>query len=135
MTEIQFILVLLALFGIKHFFCDFVFQSDSMVRSKGTYGADGGLNHATVHVIGTICVLVPFFVLLPDLRYIAVLMALVDGIIHYHIDWAKHQLSRGLTVADKRFWIWFGLDQCLHYLTYVCLIGWALSVVYNKQML
>lgn len=127
LSDAGFIIVLLALFGIKHFFCDFVFQTSDMVREKGTYGADGGLNHAMTHVIGTLLVLMWWFDQ-ETVRWVVVYMAVVDGIIHYHVDWAKQQLSRGLTPADRKFWVWFGADQALHYLTYVFLIGWALTL-------
>ena len=111
------IVLLLAAFGIKHFVCDFLLQYNNMVREKGTYGAPGGLYHAGIHGWFTFMVLIPFYPI------IAVPAAILDAFIHYHIDWAKQQLNRGLTVADKMFWVWFGADQCLHYLTYVLIIG------------
>ena len=113
------IYILLALFGIKHFLADFVFQYDYMVREKGTYGAAGGLHHAGLHASFT------FFVfLLAGLAYNPwiIPLAFLDGVVHYHVDWAKQQLNRGLTPADKKFWLYLGLDQCLHYLTYILLI-------------
>jgi len=131
MNEYGLILILLALFGIKHFFCDFLLQTSDMIKNKGTYGASGGIDHAMTHAIGTFVVLVPFFVFLPDLRWITVYMALTDGFIHYHVDWAKYQLSAGLTPADRKFWVWFGLDQALHYLTYIGIIAWVSYVIYH----
>jgi hypothetical protein len=113
------VFLLLSLFGIKHFICDFLLQTNYMVSQKGIYGARGGLQHALIHAFFTLAIsyfFVTFFAL-------AVLMAIFDGVVHYHIDWAKQQLARGLTVADKMFWVWFGTDQCLHYLTYVLIIG------------
>jgi hypothetical protein len=59
----------------------------------------------------------------------AVFPALFDSLAHYHIDWSKQQLNKGLTPVDRKFWIWFGLDQCLHYLTYVAIIGWIVTVL------
>lgn len=41
-----FIIILLALFGIKHFLADFLWQTPKMLSEKGTYGASGGLEHA-----------------------------------------------------------------------------------------
>jgi hypothetical protein len=53
----------------------------------------------------------------------AVTLALLDSAIHYHVDWAKINLSQGLGINNRRFWIWFGLDQALHYLTYIAIIA------------
>jgi len=112
------VIILLTLFGIKHFLADFLWQFDFMLRDKGHYGAEGGIIHALVHGLLT------FFVVIGFVRpEDAVTLALLDTVIHYHIDWAKTNLSRGLTVQDRKFWIWFGLDQTLHYLTYIAIIG------------
>ena len=121
MSEIQLIILLLALFGIKHFVCDFLLQFPYMLEQKGIYGADGGVHHATMHGVWTWVILLPF------LGTMAVFAALFDMAAHYHIDWAKQQLNKGLTPADRKFWVWFGLDQALHYLTYIVIIGWAVG--------
>jgi len=117
------IILLLALFGIKHFICDFLLQFPYMLAQKGTYGADGGIHHATMHGIWTGIILLPF------LGSMAVFPALFDMAAHYHIDWAKQQLNKGLTPADRMFWVWFGADQGLHYLTYIAIIGWTVTVL------
>jgi len=112
------VIVLLALFGIKHFLADFLWQFPYMVADKGQYGALSGLVHAGIHGILT------FFVLIGFVRpEDAVTIALIDSAVHYHIDWAKTNLSQGLTIEDHRFWVWFGLDQTLHYLTYIAIIA------------
>ena len=112
------IVILLALFVVKHFIADFVLQFNFMLKDKGTYGAPGGRDHAGVHGIGTFLVLVLF-----TNPYTAILLGMLDSVIHYHIDWAKTNLSRGLTSQDRMFWVWFGADQGLHYLTYILIIG------------
>ena len=117
------VILLLALFGIKHFICDFVLQFPYMLAQKGTYGAEGGIHHATIHAIGTWLIMIPF------MGSFAVFPALFDMAAHYHIDWAKQQLNKGLTVADRMFWVWFGADQGLHYLTYIAIIGWTVTVL------
>lgn len=112
------IIILLALFGVKHFIADFVLQFDYMLGQKGTYGAAGGVDHAGIH--GGLTVLVLLLFVNP---MTALLLGLLDMILHYHIDWAKTNLSRGLSTSDRRFWIWLGADQGLHYLTYILIIG------------
>ena len=121
MTEIPLIVLLLALFGIKHFICDFILQFPYMLQEKGTYGAVGGIHHAAFHGVFTFWIL---FFLAPQ---IAIWAAFLDFLAHYHIDWVKQRLSKGLTPTDRSFWIWFGLDQTLHYLTYIAVIGWAVG--------
>lgn len=113
------VFTLLALFGIKHFLADFVLQFPYMIREKGIYGAEGGLHHAALHSAFTLCILV---LVVRDANT-AILLAVADGIIHYHIDWIKQKLNQGLTTADRMFWVWLGADQTAHYLTYIAIIS------------
>jgi hypothetical protein len=115
------VFILLALFGIKHFIADFLMQYDYMLRDKGIYGATGGVHHAMVHASWTFLILV-FFCHDADLM---IALSLADFVLHYHIDYFKQKLNRGLTTADRKFWIWLGLDQALHYLTYVGIISYV----------
>ena len=115
------VFILLALFGIKHFIADFLMQFSYMLREKGIYGAEGGLHHAGVHASWTFLILVPFIHRPSDL----IALSLVDFVLHYHIDYFKQQLNKGLTPKDRNFWIWLGLDQALHYLTYVGIISYV----------
>jgi hypothetical protein len=112
------VFILLALFGIKHFIADFLMQYEYMLREKGIYGAEGGLHHAAVHAALTFLILTFFLHSANDI----ILLALADGVIHYHIDWAKQQLNKGLSTTDRMFWVWMGADQGLHYLTYIGII-------------
>jgi hypothetical protein len=110
---------LLALFGIKHFIADFLMQYDYMLRDKGIYGAEGGIHHALTHASWTFLILIPFIYSPSDL----LILPLFDFVAHYHIDYFKQQLNKGLTTADRQFWVWLGLDQALHYLTYIAIIA------------
>lgn len=112
------VFILLALFGIKHFLADFLLQFEYMLREKGIYGADGGIHHAALHAAFTFLILVFFCDSANDI----IVLSLADGIVHYHIDWAKQQLNKGLSAADHMFWVWMGADQGLHYLTYIGII-------------
>jgi hypothetical protein len=114
------IICLLGLFGIKHFICDFLLQFPYMVNEKGIYGATGGLHHAGLHAAFTLLICVFF----ARDGHDAVTVAAADGLLHYHIDWVKQQLTYRLRTTDRMFWVWFGADQGLHYLTYVAIIGY-----------
>ena len=115
------VFTLLALFGIKHFIADFVMQYDYMTRDKAIYLAEGGLHHAGVHAGFTFLILMIFF---PDPKGI-IALTLADFVLHYHIDYFKQQLIQGLNPADHMFWVWFGGDQALHYLTYIGIISYV----------
>jgi len=115
------VFILLALFGIKHFIADFVMQYPYMIREKGIYGATGGLHHAIVHACLTFFVLVMACVNGAN-GFIIIALSFADFVLHYHIDYFKQKLNRGLTTADRQFWIYLGLDQALHYLTYIGII-------------
>lgn len=119
MTSLDIILVL-SLLGIKHFFADFVWQFDYMVREKGYYGQRGGIDHSLIHAVLTLFVLVPFAG-----TFDAFILAMLDGIVHYHVDWAKMTINRNkdLSPEDREFWIWLGLDQMAHFLTYVGIVA------------
>jgi len=118
------IIILLALFGTKHFIVDFLLQRKYQYSNKGVYGHPGGILHSGLHGIATWACLVFFTPL-------AVHAAFVDFILHYHIDWAKTNINQkmGWTAnTHEEFWWLLGLDQFLHYLTYVGIIGWTVGI-------
>ena len=113
----------LILLFIKHFICDFLLQANPwMYRNKGSYGHAGGLAHSALHGVGT------FVIFAFWLGASAWVYALADGIIHYHIDWAKMNAGKRYNLKPDNsewFWILLGFDQLLHHLTYFALIAIA----------
>lgn len=111
-------LVLVSLLALKHFFADFPFQSNWMIQQKGLYGRPGGILHSAIH--GGLTTIV-FLLFSPS---VALLSGLIDSVTHYHIDYAKMRLggTYKLTPNDKNFWVFIGLDQYLHYMTYITLV-------------
>jgi hypothetical protein len=121
------ILIILTLLITKHFIVDFLLQTKFQYSNKGIYGHPGGALHALLHYFGTFGVLI-FFV--PG--HTAIILGFVDGIIHYHIDWAKTNLNAKLKWAPnthEQFWWLLGLDQYLHYLTYIGIVAWGTGVI------
>jgi hypothetical protein len=115
--------LILFLLIVKHYIADFMLQSEYQVREKGIYGATGGLEHAATHGILTCLALV--FVL--EFIMSAITLAVLDTIVHYHIDYIKARW--GTKDANlQRFWRELGLDQMCHYLFYVWLV-WILHDV------
>jgi hypothetical protein len=113
----------LFLLFVKHFVCDFPLQTSPwMYLNKGKYLHLGGIAHSAVHGIGTWLVLV-FFI-----GANAWIYALLDFVIHYHIDWLKINLNQRLNYKPDNsngFWILLGLDQLAHHITYFLIIHYA----------
>jgi hypothetical protein len=110
---------LLILLQIKHWYVDFVDQSAEEISAKGIYGNWIGLGHSIKHGLGTLLVVlaitgVEFFTE-------ALVVATLDFVIHYHMDWFKSRVTaiKGYTINDAKFWWWFGFDQLIHQLTYL----------------
>lgn len=121
-VDIDLIFLIISLLFVKHFVADFYLQTNEHVYGKGLYGNSKGIEHSLHHLIGTFgCLL--FFI---NWEF-ALVLATVDGVIHYHIDWAKININKhhNLTPADQKFWFWLGVDQLLHSLTYIW-IGWVI---------
>jgi hypothetical protein len=119
------ILIVLTLLVTKHCIVDFPLQTRFQYSNKGTYGHPGGILHAGMHGIGTYLCLFAF-------TPIAVWMAFVDAVVHYHIDWAKMNLNSRLgwgANTHEQFWWLLGLDQYLHYITYIGLTAWVFGVI------
>jgi len=110
--------ILLFFFQIKHFLVDWVFQTEYQAKTKGIYFHIGGIMHSFQHALAS------FIILSFVDPSKGLILATVDGILHYHIDWIKQNLSSlwKLTPSDKRFWIFIGADQLLHQLTYLLMI-------------
>lgn len=113
------ILLLLSLFAVKHWLIDFVFQTAEEIKHKGTYLDYRGMMHSIKHGISTF-ILVKVAGL--DVAEAGMISSL-DFLVHYHIDWAKMRLSNGLATTDHAFWVWLGLDQLLHTLTYLGIVA------------
>ena len=121
------LILLLVLFQAKHFICDGPLQTSAMVQDKGHYGRWLGIKHAGIHGLGTLVVMLvasvaPLF---------AVVFALVDFLLHYHIDFSKEQVVRrqGWTTATPQFWWSLSADQVLHQVSYILLAALAVKGV------
>lgn len=124
-------LFLLSLFIIKHFVCDFPLQTIWMVTNKGTYGHPGGLAHIAVHALGTFAILTVFGqtteIFFSPGSFLMIL--LFEAVVHYHTDWFKMNLNKMMNwTCDKssEFWILLGVDQLIHYFTYIFMVWYLL---------
>jgi hypothetical protein len=120
MTPID-VMALMGFFILKHFICDFWYQPPFQWQNKGTYGHIGGIAHSAQHAIPTWLFLM-FYASFP----VALGLAIFEFIAHYHIDWAKMNINKRMgwgPTTHEEFWILLGVDQLLHYVTYMIMIG------------
>lgn len=124
---LQTALLLLLLLQFKHLLADYFFQTQTMLRNQAQYVHIGRVQHALLHAVLSAVALAlisaPFAFLL--------ILSLVEGVVHYHIDWAKgwHGAQTGYSTNDAGYWRAFGLDQFLHQVTYIAMIwAWAVFV-------
>lgn len=118
MTNAVFVLFLLF---TKHLIVDFPLQTPFQWMNKGKYGHLGGLLHAGLHGFGTLLV----FLFVGASIEGAVILATIDAVIHYHIDWAKMRINAHYgwkADSHPEFWVLLGIDQYLHALTYLLLV-------------
>lgn len=117
---VETLLILIAALQLKHLLADFFFQTGWMVQNKGYYGHPAGIAHAAIHLALTFVALLVVGI---PLWWCAAL-AVLEGVVHYHVDWAKAAVTRKseFTASDARFWNWIGLDQFAHHVTYLALV-------------
>ncbi|MCL7466793.1 DUF3307 domain-containing protein [Phaeovulum sp. NW3] len=125
MTDPIQILILLSLLQVKHLLADFVWQSDWMVRNKVHYGHAGGIAHAGMHAGLSLLVLLA----VDEPFALALTVAALEGVVHYHIDYARCKAAGRWVPApsSQGFWVLMGADQLLHQLTYLVLAALVLG--------
>lgn len=114
-------LALITLLMVKHVIADYFMQYSWMIKDKGTYGAWGGIAHAVWHGILTAVVLSIFNIPL----LLIFILPIFDGVLHYHIDYVKSNVwkTKAYTSAHQMYWVTHGVDQLLHFLTYVAIVA------------
>lgn len=115
---------MLILFQLKHWLIDFVMQSDAQIKNKGIYGDLTGISHSFEHALGTALVLLVF---IKEYPILLIFVALLDGVLHYHIDWAKSNWGNR-DISTKQFWSHLGLDQLAHQICYVLYVTGLLLI-------
>ena len=119
------ILALLLLFQIKHWYADFKIQTYMQTVKKGIWLNLTGISHSLDHVWGTLVILLIFSVFHPISAGAIILVALIEGIIHYMIDYTK--VKYGCKDNTKPlFWNQFGLDQLAHQACYLVIVAFLL---------
>lgn len=109
-------LIILLLLQIKHWYFDFANQTTDEIKYKGIYLDWRGITHSLKHAVATTAI----FFLFANLE-IAIILGLIDFLIHYHVDWIKMKWGTK-DITTLKFWNQFGLDQLAHQITYLMLI-------------
>lgn len=132
------IIIVFSLLLIKHFLVDFILQTKWQATNKGTYGHPAGTLHAVLHYMFTFVIVYGIFIHNPklwpvpfELQLMSVGLGLLDGVLHYHIDWAKVNINKyyKLGTNNKYYWWLLGFDQLLHQLTYVFICWYIYPLV------
>lgn len=119
------ILILMLLFQIKHWYADFMIQTYEQTVKKGIYFDYVGMSHSLDHMYGTLIALLIFNIFVPLSIISVIVVTILEGLAHYHIDWFKVKFgSKDLT--KPLFWNQFGMDQMAHQLTYLIAVWYLL---------
>jgi hypothetical protein len=120
------ILILLFLLQVKHCYADFVIQTYDQTVKKGIYKDPVGISHSVDHVWTSLIVLLIYSFFVPVNLVLILFLCVAEGIIHYHIDWAK--VHFGCKDNTKPlFWSQFGYDQLAHQATYLLMAAIILA--------
>lgn len=117
------LLVLLALFQVKHLFADFYLQTSKMLSARSVYLHVGRAQHAGIHALGSFLVLLPF----GGPWGLILALVIAEWIVHFHIDFGKGWWSdrTGFAPTDAGYWRAFGVDQWAHQWTYIAMVWFA----------
>lgn len=118
--NLELFILLLVIYQLKHFLCDFIFQNVWMLQ-KSRPGWDFVLPLSIHCAIHALCTLIIVLYYNPSVWWLAVL----DFVLHFVMDRIKagpKYLGRFHDMKAKSFWISFGFDQMFHHLVhiYIC---------------
>ena len=120
------ILILLLLIQIKHCYADFVLQTYMQTVKKGVWMDPIGISHTLDHIYCSLIALLLFSLFVPLSAFSILLVSLIEGVIHYLVDYAK--VKYGSKDNTKPiFWTQFGLDQLAHQATYLAMVAYLIS--------
>lgn len=120
-------IVLFFLLQVKHYWADFVIQTYQQTVRKGIYRDLVGISHSVDHVCGTLVALLIFNFIHPLSAWTIIILSIVEGILHYHIDWIKVRYGCK-DITRPMFWNQFGQDQLAHQITYIALAAYLLPL-------
>jgi hypothetical protein len=111
------LILALVLLQLKHWYIDFVNQSQSEVDHKGIYLNWLGITHSIKHAVATLAIVL----CVTGNIGIAIAAGFIDLFLHYHIDFIKMRYGCR-DVTKPLFWNQLGFDQLVHQLTYIGIV-------------
>jgi hypothetical protein len=117
------IIALLLLFQIKHWYADFKIQTYMQTVKKGIWLDPIGMSHTADHIWTSLVCLFLFSLFYPVSAGTIIMVAFLEGIYHYIIDYTK--VKYGCKDNTKPlFWNQFGLDQLAHQASYLAIAAY-----------
>lgn len=112
------LLALIAVFQIKHFLADYIWQGRYMLGKFKDSGWCKPLSaHCGVHFAMTFLIVIYHL----PIEW-AIGLAVLDFMIHFTVDRVKVVVSKGYDSSkDKEFWWCLGADQMAHHFTHYAL--------------
>ena len=111
------LILTIVLLQLKHWYIDFVDQTQAEIEHKGIYLDWLGITHSIKHGVATLAIIL---FATGDIN-IAVAAGFVDLFFHYHADFLKMRYGcRDAT--NPLFWNQLGFDQLVHQLTYIGIV-------------
>jgi len=120
------LLILLLLLQIKHCYADFVLQTYMQTVKKGVWMDPVGISHTLDHIYCSLIALLLFSLFVPLNAFSILLVSLVEGVIHYLVDYTKVKYG-SKDNTKPLFWTQFGLDQLAHQATYLAMVAYLIS--------
>lgn len=118
------ILLILTLFTMKHLLGDFVFQTTYMVVGKQKEALGDFFYPLSFHCLVHILLSLPIVFFFLGFQFWWFLP--LEFVIHFILDRLKSGPKYGgsfsINEHPRVFWVLFGVDQCLHQLTYILFI-------------
>lgn len=114
------ILLLFLLLQVKHCYADFVIQTYAQTVKKGIYRHLVGISHSMDHVYSSMVALLIYSFFFTISPWTILSLSILEGILHYHIDWAKVRFGTK-NMQTPKFWQQFGYDQLAHQVTYLAM--------------
>jgi Protein of unknown function (DUF3307) len=119
-------ILILILLQIKHWYADFKIQTYMQTVKKGVWLDLIGVSHTLDHMWCTMLALLVASWFFPISATSIIVVALVEGIYHYMVDFTK--VKFGCKDNTKPlFWNQFGLDQLAHQLSYLAIVWYLVA--------
>jgi len=119
------IIILLILLQIKHWYADFKIQTYMQTIKKGIWLDPIGMTHTRDHMLASFVALLIFSIIHPISPIIILLTIVVEGIVHYTVDYIKVKYG-SKDATTPLYWNQFGLDQMAHQMCYLIMAYYIL---------